>query len=226
MNKRKSRIKIKIERIKLTPYLKGIIKATWVHDDMLYVICINRNITALTEYFSKNYNLPKEKVRVGTLEELIKRIAEHNTRILISIRDGKIIYDPFNFLSSLKLNIKRGLMIGTKEAILRKFILIREYLREIETIKIKVFDNIYSSVVEAAQTALVLRGHPVPIPKNIPKALKKFLPFLGKQIIGYGAEIIEVFKAYEHKKIPLPDGKKLDELNRKAELFREAIKKL
>lgn len=231
MKKKKvSETKISLEKlkIKLTPYLKSIIKASWIHNEMLYVICLNKYITTLTQYFSKTYKIPEEKVRVGTIEDLIKEITSHNTRVLISVRDGKIIYDPYKLLSSLKINIQRGLMVGTKEAILRKFILIKDYIKEIENTKAQVLDNIYMSVIEAAQTALVLKGHAILIPRLIPDMLKKYLQGKGleKTHADCATEIITTFKAYEHKKIPLPNGKKLDDLARKAELFREAVKKL
>lgn len=226
--KKQTKIGLEKLRIKPTPYLKSIIKASWVHNEMLYIICLNKHIVALTKHFSQVYNLPEDKVRVGTMEDLIKEITQHNTRVLISVRDGKIIYDPYKLLTSLKINIQRGLMIGTKEAILRKFMLIKDYIKEIENTKIQVLDNIYMSVIEAAQTALVLRGHLIMIPRLIPDMLKKYLQDKGleKTHVAYAIEIIKTFKDYEHKTIPLPNGKKLDDLAKKAELFREAVKKL
>lgn len=228
MPKKESKVSLEKLKIKLTPYLQSIIKASWIHNEMIYIICLNKYISALTQHFSQTYKIPKDKVRVGSIEDLIKEIMQHNTRVLISIRDGKLIYDPYKLLSSLKINIQRGLMVGTKEAILRKFMLIKDYIKEIENTKIAVFDNIYMSVIEAAQTALVLKGHAILIPRTIPEMIKKHLQGRGleRTHVNYATEIITTFKAYEHKKIPLPQGKKLDELAKKAELFREAVKKL
>ncbi len=215
-------------KFKLSPYLQEIIKAAWVHNEMLYVICLNKHITALTNHFSKTYKIPKDKVRVGSIEDLIKEIIQHNTRVLISVRDGRVIYDPYKLINSLKININRGLMTGTKEAILRKFLLIKDYIKEIENTKIRVLDNLYTSTIEAAQTALILRGRAIIIPKFIPEMLKEHL--LGKGLektqVNYATEIIQIFKDFEHKKIEIPEGKKLDDLARKTELFREAVKKL
>ncbi|MGB9708015.1 MAG: hypothetical protein ACPLXC_01655 [Candidatus Pacearchaeota archaeon] len=222
--------KLELEKLKfkLTPYLKNIIKAAWIHNEMLYVICLNKYIVALTKHFSQTYKLSEEKVRVGSVEDLIKEINEHNTRVLISIRDGKIIYDPHKLIISLKININKGLMTGTKEAILRKFLIIKDYIKEIENIKLQYLDNIYTSTVEAAQTALVLRGHAILIPRLMPEMLKQHLQGRGleKTHVAYATEIIRTFKAFEHKEIQLPNGRKLDDLARKAELFREAVKKL
>lgn len=229
--KEKSRIsseRLEKLKIKLTPYLRSIIKASWIHNEMLYIICLNKNIVALTKHFSQVYKLPEDKVRVGSIEDLIKEISENNTRVLISIRDSKIIYDPFKLITSLKINIHKGLMTGTKEAILRKFLMIKDYIKEIENTKLQYLDNIYTSIIHAAQTALVLKGHAILIPRLIPEMLKEHLQDKGleKTHINYAIEIIKIFKDYEHKKIPLPNGKKLDDLARKAELFKEAVKKI
>ena len=214
--------------VKINASLGKMIKASWIHKDMLYVICVNKQIIYLTKYFSETYDIPHEKVRVGSMEDLIKEISNHNTRVLISIREGKIIYDPFKFLKSLKINIEKGMMIGTKEVILKKFLLIKDYLKEIENLKRDIFDNIYTSTIEASQTALILGGHSVLIPRLIPEILKKRIGGrkMERTYIGYASEIIKMYKAYEHKKIDLPNGKKLDDLTIKAMLFREAVKKL
>lgn len=215
-------------KIKLSADLKSAIKAAWIHNDMLYAICLNKYITILTNHFSKKYKIPEEKVRVGTIEDLIKEITSHNTRVLISVRDGKIIYDPFKLLRSLQINIQKGMMTGTREAIMRKFLLIKDYVKEIEQTKMQVFDNIYTSTLEAAQTALLLKGHPVFVPRLVPHAIQKYLKGHGleKTHILYVSEIVQLFKKYEHKKISLPSGKKLDDLSKKSELFREAVKNI
>lgn len=207
---------------------KKLIKASWIHNEMVYVLCLQKHIIELTKKFSKKFGLAEEKIRIGTTEDLVKEIINHNTRVLISVRDGRIIYDPLKLLHSLKINIDKGLMTGTKEGILRKFLVIKDHLKEIENIKVQVFDNVYVSTVEASQTALVLKNHLILVPRLIPDTLRRYL--LGKGLersqINDAEEIINTYKAYEHKKIPLPDGKKLDDLSIKSERFRETIKKM
>lgn len=226
--KSEKEVSLKKTQIKVDASLAKMIKASWIHKDMLYVICVNKQIVYLTRYFSEKYNLPQEKVRIGSMEDLIKEISNHNTRVLISIREGVIVYDPFKFLKSLKINIERGMMIGTKEVILKKFMLIKDYLKGIDNIKRDIFDNIYTSTIEASQTALILEGHAILVPRLIPDMLKKKIRGrkMERTYINYASEIIKMYKNYEHKKTGLPDGKKLDELTGKAMLFREAVKKM
>jgi len=217
----------KIRNVTTLRSFKKIICAAWAHEGKFYFICLSRHIVSVTNYFSRVCKVPKEKVRVGTMEDLIKEVIENNTRVLVSIRDGRIIYDPLGLLSSLRINIKAGLMTGTKEAIVKKLLLIKDYVRQIECVKAVVFDNIFTSTVEAAQTAFLLKGGLTLIPRLIPDQLKVLQhKGLDKTHVGYASEIVRMYKDYEHKRIPLPIGKKLDDLSRKAEYFREAVKRI
>ena len=214
--------------IKLDSSLKKHVRASWTSNGLIYVLCNASKITFLTNYISKKYNIAREKVRVGTMEDLIKEITEHNTRVLISIRDGKLIYDPLHLISSLKINIARGAMIGTKEAILSKFLIIKDRINEVENIKKEVFDNIYTSAVEASQTALIIKGAAGFIPRKVPEMLNVYLKNKGleKTHIANATEIIQLYKDYEHGKIKLPEGRKLDLLAKKSEILRGAVKNL
>mgnify|MGYP001359617620 CR=1 FL=1 len=159
-------------KLELSEHDKKFIKAAWMHQDKIYILCIPKHVTILTKQFSKKWNIAKENVRIGTIEDLVKEIIQHNTRVIISVRDGKVIYDPLKILHSLKKNIQKGLMTGTKEGILRKFMLIKDHIKEIEKIKEKLFDNIYISTIEASQTALIITGNIALIPRIIPLKMK------------------------------------------------------
>jgi len=213
--------------LKLSEHDKRFIKAAWIYQDKIYILCISKHITILTKQFAKKFSVAKENVRIGTIEDLVKEIIQHNTRVILSVRDGKTVYDPLRILHSLKVNIQKGFMVGTKEGILRKFMLIKDYIKEIEKIKEKIFDNIYISTIEASQTALILRGHVALIPRIIPVKMKKLVGRgLEKSDIRNAVEIIETYKFHEHNRIVLPPGKKLDEFSKKAELFRENVKRM
>jgi hypothetical protein len=221
-------MKEKSLKLDLSSHDKKFVKAAWFHENKIYILCVPNHVTILTKQFSRKFHIAKENVRIGTIEDLVREIIQHNTRVIISVRDGKVIYDPLKVIDSLKKNIQKGLMTGTKEGILRKFMLIKDHIKEIEKIKERIFDNLYVSTIEASQTALVLKGHIALIPRVISVKLKKELLNKGleRSDLNNAVEIISLYKLYEHKKINLPPGKKLDELSKKAELFREAVKKL
>lgn len=224
----KSKIKSKLLHFELTDHEKKMIRAAWICDEKLYLLCIPKHFSILTKQFSDRWHISKEKVHIETIEDLVKEIIQHNTKVIISVREGKILYDPLKLLHSLKKNIEKGLMIGTKEGILKKFMLIKDNIKEIENIKIKIFDNTYISTIEACQTALILKNHIALIPRVISVKLRKYLLNRGleRSDLNNAVEIISLYKLYEHNKLNLPPGKKLDELVKKAGLFREAVKKL
>jgi hypothetical protein len=126
------------------------------------------------------------------------------------------------------INIKKGLMAGTKEMLLRKFMSIQREIKEIESIKSQVFENVYTSCLESAQAALIMKGKAILTPRIVPELLKVFL--LGKGLerthIKYCDEIIWTYKSLEHKKIPPLTGEEIDKLARKGELFRDAVKRI
>lgn len=228
IKKRQTSMKSKLLHFKLDTHERKLIRAAWIYDEKLYLLCLPKHVSVLTKKFSKKWHITEERVHVGTIEDLVREIIKHNTRVIISVREGRVIHDPLKLIHSLKKNIQTGLMIGTKEGILRKFMLIKENIKDIEEIKEKIFDNIYLSTIEASQTALILKGHVALIPRMISVKLKQHLLDRGleRSDLNNAAEIISLYKLYEHKKVNLPPGKKLDELSKKAESFRESVKKL
>ncbi|MEM7819343.1 MAG: hypothetical protein QXD48_00760 [Candidatus Aenigmatarchaeota archaeon] len=203
--------------------IEKFVKASWIFSNVIYLIIIDKKYEKHIKEKMKNYNL----IIIQT-EDFFKSIMEYDTKLLISIRDGKILFDPFGVVGVIKRSVKKGIIAGTKESLFRKFMIIHRYLNEIENIKYHVFNNIYMSVVECGQAALIARGYPISIPRDIPKHMKKY--FLGngleKTHITYCEEIIKLYKKFEHGKTHLPNGRKLDELAKKAEIFRNAVKSI
>jgi len=188
------------------------VKAKWNYSNKCYIV---------------SEKVPKEKTRENieylTPEDLIKGIIEHDRKLLVSIRDGKIIKDRLKLISATKKNILKGEIVGTKEVIIKKLMTIKEHMSNLHEIKYRILDNIYMSVIEASQAALVMSESSSLIPRNIPQSLKK--EFRRNKIhIDYIAEIIKVFKDYEHRKIPMPSGRKIDDLSVKAEAILNEIK--
>jgi len=188
-------------------------------------------IKAEWEYKDKTFQIRDEKKEVKdkeviSMEDFIKNVVEHDRKFLISIRDGEIIKDPVSILRNTKENIERGELIGTKEAILKKFLVVREHLNEIEKIKAKILDNVYSSTIEACQALLTLHGCIILTPRLIPDYLKKLPGKIRRKIsISDVSEIIKTYKDYEHEK-EFPSGKKLDKLMMKAKKLKEDINEI
>jgi len=169
----------------------------------------------------------KENETFFTPKELIEEIVSHNRILLLSIKNGRIKKDSLHLIRSTKRNLESGEMIGTKEAIIKKFKRIRFHFENIKKINYQILDNIYMSVVESSQALFLSNNIRITSPRNIPEKLNKLSKKLnGKVDIHSAKEIIKVFKKYEHSKISLPKGKKLDKLMIKAKKFNEEVKEL
>ncbi|HJW97138.1 MAG TPA: hypothetical protein VJ485_03170 [archaeon] len=206
--------------------LGGDIKALWLYQDTLHVLASERPSGKAIQDLQERHKAGKAKVLL--MEAFFRDVMEYNTKLLVSIRDGNILFDSLDMVKVIGINIRKGLMAGTKEMLLRKFMSIQGEIREIESVKNQVFDNIYTSCLEAAQAALTAKGKIVLVPRNIPELLRVFLLEKGleRTHIKYCEEIIWTYKALEHKKIASLTGKEIDKLARKAELFRDAVKRI
>ncbi len=202
------------------------IKALWMHENVLHILTSEKvshqDITILQKRHKAG------QVKVLLIEQFLKEVMEYNTKLLVSIRDGRVIFDRLDMVKVIGLNIQKGLMAGTKEMLLKKFMSIQKELKEMESSKSQAFENIYISCLEAAQAALLSKGRVILIPKMVPEMLRVFL--LGKGLertqIKYCEEIIWTYKALEHKKIQPLTGKEIDKLAKKTELFRDAVKRI
>ena len=202
------------------------IKALWLHEGMLYILASSRPSRQEACRLQARFKAKEAKVLLS--DEFFREVMEYNTKLLVSIRDGKVLYDGLDIVKVIGINIQKGLMAGTKEMLLRKFMVIRKEIKQIEETKNQVFENIYISCLESAQAALIMKGRVIRTPRLVPELLKIFL--LGKGLerthIGYCEEIIWTYKAIEHKKAPPLTGAEIDRLSRKAELFRDAVKRI
>ena len=204
----------------------GDIKALWTHEDVLHILTSEKVGHEEISRLQARHKAGQAKVLL--IEQFLKEVMEYNTKLLVSIRDGRVIFDRLDMVKVIGLNIQKGLMAGTKEMLLKKFMSIQKELKEIESSKNQVLENVYISCVEAAQAALLSKGRVILIPKMVPEMLRVFL--LGKGLerthIKYCEEIIRTYKALEHKRIAPLTGREMDKLVKKAELFRDAVKRI
>ena len=188
------------------------IKAEWKFDNKAYQV---RNDIRDNSKF------------IFSMEDFIKKVEFHDREFLISIREGVIRKDPLHILKITKKNILKGEIIGTKEAILRKFLKIKVYLGEVDKIKEKILDNIYISVIESCQALLIFHKHTVLVPKLIPDYLKNLPKDVKSSVsIMYLKELIQLYKKIEHKKAIIPPGRKLDNYMDKAKVLNNRIEEI
>jgi hypothetical protein len=202
------------------------IKALWTHEGVLHILASDRVPHQKISRLQARHKC--EKAKVLLMEEFFRTVMEYNTKLLVSIRDGRILHDSLGVVKVVEMNIRKGLMAGTKEMLLRKFMSIRKEIGEIESVKSQVFENVYTSCLESAQAALIMKGRAILVPRIVPELLRLFLLDRGleRTHIRYCEEIIWNYKALERKRIAPLTGEDIDKLAKKAELFRDAVKRI
>ena len=196
---------------------------------------VRKGVKGEWSYNGKNYFLvkdkkdfhPKDNEIVFIPKDLIQEIISHNRTILLSIKNGRIKKDFLHLITSTRRNLESGELVGTKEAILKKFNKIKFHFDNIKKINYQVLENLYMSVVESSQALFLFSGIKITSPRNIPDRLNKLPKKLSAKLnISFAKEIIKIFKDYEHSKIKLPEGKELDKLITKARRFNEEVQSL
>ncbi|MFB6246509.1 MAG: hypothetical protein ABEI74_02890 [Candidatus Pacearchaeota archaeon] len=185
---------------------KNEVKGEWHFEGKKYIV----------SYTSRK---PNKNEVILTPEQLIKKIVKPDRQLLVSIKKGTIKKDKLHILRSTRSNLERGEIVGTKEAIIRKFQNIEERFKNLRHLKYQVLDNLYTATVESGQAYLLKEGYPVDSPRDIPKALSKAKAPNLKE----AKEVIKTFKDFEHGDINLPSGKKINELFEKSVMFSNEV---
>jgi len=149
-------------------------------------------------------------------------LIENRIDVFLEIKKAICLYDPSGFFMPIKVLVEKGEIRGTKEAVFKLIMEVRKNMKELKHVKLEALSNIYTAVIDAAESALMARGISFFIPKEIPKLLdKEFFrkKLISKKTLEAFKEVYNAYKAYEHGEIEEINGKKLDELIKKADIF-------
>jgi hypothetical protein len=202
--------------IKLEKEDKKYVDAVWVYAKIPYFL-VDEKINK-----QKFHRKIKGKENVFYLKDLLREATSLNTDLLLSLRDGEIVLDNIKIVSILKKFLQSGMIAGTTEYLLNRLEEIHDKLKVVDSIKIKILQNLSNSAVESAQAFLMWHNASFVAPSQTPEALEK-LGILSKLNISYCSDIIKYSKDFEHGRINVIKGKELDILKRKLEIFKEAI---
>lgn len=214
---------------------KNEIRAAWlvpIDKEILFCILLNDLIKTKTRkifnYIMKKKGFCKNiKIYIYFLSEYFQNIMQNKEEYFNEIKRAMIIYDT-GLIKPIKILIEQGKIKKTKEAMISLIMDVGNEIREIRNAKLDILSKIYSAVIDAAQSPLLLRGYTVMIPSTIPNLLKIFLKSkeITPSMIQSYEEIYSVYKDYEHGKISDISGKKLDYLIKKAEKFIDDMQEL
>ena len=214
------------------------IKSIWMSESTINVLVLEASKSRFNEIrefgndtmsqINKKYKSDL-KPNIVRLEDYFRDVLEGDLLTYSRIRTAELLYDPSRLISPIKRMVRTGQVMGTKEALMQKFVMINQHFKAIKKLKMKVLDNIYMAVIETAQAALLAKDRPIPTPKQVPAFIRKYFVKTGILEPRFQREcesIVKTFKDIEHEKRPAPSGKELDRIQKQAGEFIERLREL
>ncbi len=215
--------KLKNLKDKLVKDIKEV-KSIWEFNGKFFILTSELDNTQKRIFIKKiNEFSQKNNIKLHSMQipELFKEVMEYNKDILINIKDSNLIYDGLGLIKTIKINIEKGNLFGTKEFFFRRFVNINKKFKQISSRKLDIFTNIYTAVIEASQAILFLSQYNYTTHKKVVDKLKNLNKkgVINKEDVKFVQEVIKTYKDYEHEKISMPDSERLDYFTRKSEDF-------
>ncbi len=167
------------------------------------------------------------QVKTFELTSYFREITSSNMELLNELNNSVIMYDPGYFVVPLKSMVNNGCALGTNDSVHRLFESAKDRFKTIEGYKRQMLYNTYRAVIDASSAALLARNFSVPVPDDIPRALKQHFveaKVLEKVYISLCEDIIRKYKTFEHGSLSNISGKELAELHNAAFAFVERMK--
>ena len=169
-------------------------------------------------------------VQVYILTDFWDAVKDAHPVMFTILRDGVPLFDRGVFMP-WRLLLKMGKIKPSQEAIDTHMDLGKKLIQRAENKLIGIVaEDIYYSVLNPAQAALMLYGIAPPTPKETVKLLEEVFVkksrLLDKKYVDILDRIIKMFKDIEHLKIKYVSGKEVDKLMGDAKIFLEGISKL
>ena len=169
-------------------------------------------------------------VQVYILTDFWDAVKDAHPVMFTILRDGVPLFDRGVFMP-WRLLLKMGKIKPSQEAIDTHMDLGKKLIQRAENKLIGIVaEDIYYSVLNPAQAALMLYGIAPPTPKETVKLLDEVFvkksKLLDKKYVDILDRIIKMFKDIEHLKIKYVSGKEVDKLMGDAKIFLEGISKL
>ncbi len=239
---------MKTEKIKklldrLIPKFEKVIKSVWAmpgEESLIILLDDTEDIDSITYNQVKNETeialkgLGKDGAKMHAvfykLSDYWELIRHGSPVTFTEINEGIALYDPSGFFVPIKKLITEGRVPGTKEAMKNLLQQAPYRLLRIERMHmIRVVEELFSSVVDAAQAPLIIAGVAPPIPRELPEKLETHFVKAKKlepEYVRYCEQTIKTWKDLEHGKIKDVDAERLDELIENSSRFVERMEKL
>lgn len=179
-------------------------------------------------YFNKKTNEAINKisdklhVNVVTLTVFFENLMNGEPIVLNVIRDGVSLIDT-GFFAPLKVLLLKGKLKPSAEAILNSANRVEAHMTKSRLNVLSAYQELYLSMLDAAQATLMAHGVVAPAPRKVPEMLKT-IKISTAQIKNF-KEMQRVFKKIEHRDLTKITGKQYDNYLTKAKSFNKTMEK-
>ncbi|MBR9700532.1 hypothetical protein GOV11_01565 [Candidatus Woesearchaeota archaeon] len=172
----------------------------------------------------------KLSIQVYILTDFWDNMKEANPIIFTFLRDGVPFYDRGVFMPWKQL-LKMGKIRPSHEAI-ELYKSTGDQMLDRIRFKLKdiAVEDIWYATITPSQAAIMLYGHPPPVPREIPSVMRDLFvkkeKVFKEEHIKFLEKVIKIHKDVEYGKIKNITGTQVQELLEKAELFLKALSEL
>ncbi|PIU60946.1 hypothetical protein COS83_05255 [archaeon CG07_land_8_20_14_0_80_38_8] len=177
-------------------------------------------------YFSKKVDEAVKKVderlhiNVVTLTVFFENLINAKPVVMNVLRDGVALIDT-GFFAPLKILLLKGKLKPSAEAILNSAARVDAHTIMSKLNLLSAFQELYLSMLDAAQATIMAYGAVAPSPEKVPDLLKG-IKIPASQITNF-RKMQLVFKKVEHRELNKMTGKEYDAYKKKAESFNKLM---
>ncbi len=166
-------------------------------------------------------------INTVTLSTFWNQVKEGDPVAINVLRYGQPLIDYGGFFNPLKVLLRRGKIRPTPEAIYVALQRAPMHLTRSKYAILGAVEGLYWAMVDSAHAALMMAGHTPPSPEHIYDMLNKvFSKKINRRLIEDFKEMYTLVHNITHGNIKTIEGKKIDEMQKKAENFVNEMKLL
>ncbi len=179
-------------------------------------------------YFQKRINDAINKissrlhVNIVTMTVFFENLINGEPVVMNVLRDGIELIDT-GFFAPLKILLLRGKIRPSAEAILNSATRVEAHITKSKVNILAAFQELYLSMLDAAQATIMAYGLVAPSPVKVPNMLKSIK--IESKHIEMFKKMYKIFKKIEHRELNKMSGKQYDEYYEIAKKFNKEMEK-
>lgn len=183
----------------------------------------------LSKLIQKQKYQRKLHINTVTLSTFWEELKNGEPVTINIIRYGQALIDFGGFFEPLKIMLAKGKIRPSPEAVYNSLRRSPIHIAKARFSLVSSIENIYWSMVDAAQAALMAAGNIPPSPEHIPDMLLSVFvkdKILNPKYLDWYNQVYELAQDVIKGKLKAAEGKEIDEYIKKAEEYEKAMRKI